>query len=284
MGIKNWSHLPSLGLAVCLALGAIAVAQTARPKIPAPEFKREVEVDAAGLQQWKAFDVTCEHCKGAKSHICEHCKDSKLPVCQECKGEKRAPCRPCGAKGKLPDPLLELACPYCWGSAWYVCGLCNSWGYLSIDNVDTKCGACKQKGMIPCGACSAERRVASVKLGKKGVGEAGSKELKELLDKLHASLAELEKFEPESNPSKNQKTIAKIVAPLERDLRVLKDMQKQLDDVLKGVKSHGAAYSGFEERLMTQFLIFKDRTVYLLQHQIRAAEQSFERALFNESQ
>ena len=58
---------------------------------------------------------------------------------------------------------------------------------------------------------------------------------------------------------------------------------KLLDDVLKGIKSHGAGYTGFEEDLTTQFLIFKDRTVYLLQHQIRAAEQSLERATFNES-
>jgi hypothetical protein len=273
----------ALGMALLTFLVVFAGAQTARPKIAPPEFKREFEEDAAGLRQWKAFDVTCDHCKGVKVQVCDHCKDSKLPVCQECKGEKRASCRPCGGKGKLPDPMVELACPYCWGSSWYVCGLCNSWGFMNISEVETKCGACKQKGMIPCGACNGERRVASAKFGKKGVGEASAKELKELLEKLRESLAALEKFEPESNPSKSMKAFSKTVVSLERELKVVKDMQKLLDDVLKGIKSHGAAYTMFEEQLTTQFLIFKDRTVYLLQHQIRAAEQSLERAEFNES-
>ncbi len=221
MRTKIWPRATALGIALLTALVAFAGAQTARPKIPPPDFKREVVVDAAGLQQWKAFDVTCDHCKGAKVHICDHCKDSKLPVCQECKGEKRATCRPCGGKGKLPDPMVELACPYCWGSSWYACALCNSWGHLSVEGAETKCGACKQKGLIPCGACNAERRVATAKLGKKGVGEAGSKELNELLAKLRESLAALEKFEPETNPSKTMKAFAKTVAPLERELKVI---------------------------------------------------------------
>src|SRR5262245_53812529 len=137
-----------LALAISLALALVAVAgapQSTRPKIPPPDFKRECDTDAAGLKQWKAFDVGCPQCKGTKFSVCEHCKDTKFPICLECDGKKRAPCRTCGGRGKLPDPLVELACPYCSGSSWYPCGLCNGFGFLKIDDAETKCGACKQK-------------------------------------------------------------------------------------------------------------------------------------------
>ncbi|MBK8177435.1 MAG: hypothetical protein IPK67_00720 [Planctomycetes bacterium] len=272
-------------LFVVLALLAafVGVAAQARPKIPPPEFNREWELDAAGLRQWKPFSEACAECKSTKVQICEHCKNSEVPICLECDGKKRAPCRVCGGKEKLPDPLVELACPYCTGSSWYACGLCNSFGFMNIDSVQTKCGACKQKGLLKCGACNGTRRVDTARVAKKHVGELGSKELKELLVRLREAQGALEKFEPESNPSKSAKLFAKVLEPAEKDLKVLKTMQTMLDDVLKGVKAYGAGYSGFEERLKQQFFLFKDRTVFLLQHQIRAAEQALLRAEFNES-
>ncbi len=279
---RTWTPWIAVGIALCSLLAAVAHAQ-ARPKIAPPDFKRETVLDVEGLRQWAPFEVTCTHCKGVKSQICEHCKETKLPICNECEGEKRATCRPCAGKGKLPDPLLELACPYCEGSTWYPCGLCNSFGSLTVEGLETKCGACKQKGLLKCGACSGKRRVDVVKVGKKGVGELGTKELKPLLEGLKATLAALEKYEPESNPSKSAKALAKVLEPVERDLKVVKDMQKMLDDVLKGVKSYGAGYAGFEAGMLQQFLVFKDRTVFLLQHQVRATEQALERAEFNES-
>lgn len=281
MRTRTLPRLLMLAMALLCVLGAFA--QQTRAKIPPPDFTREWEVDAAGLRQWKAFDIPCVNCKGVKSHVCEHCKETKFPVCLECDGKKHTTCRTCGGKGKMPDPLVDLVCPYCFGSSWYVCELCNSWGYIKIDAVDTKCGACKQKGLLKCQACNGQRRVEVIKVGKKGVGEASAKELKDLLEKLRATQVELEKFEPEANPSRSAKAFAKALEPIERDLKVIKDMQKMLDEVLKGVKSYGAGYSGYEEHLTQQFLLFKDRTNFLLQHQIRAAEQSLERAEFNES-
>ena len=283
MRTKTWPQLLGLGVALLSAIVAMGSAQSTRPKIPPPDFKRECDVDAAGLKQFKPFDVECPQCKGTKVFTCEHCKDTKFPICLECDGSKRAACRLCGAKGKLPDPLLALACPYCWGSTWFPCEMCNGFGFMKIDDVDTKCGACKQKGLLKCTVCGGTRRVDTVKFGKLTLPEAGAKDLRELLERLRASQAALEKFEPEANTSKALKAFADALKPAEKDLKVLKEMEKMLDEALKGVKSFGAAYSGYEEHLTHQILIFKDRTAFLLQHQIRAAEQCLERAEFNES-
>jgi hypothetical protein len=283
MRTRTWPQLLALGIVLVSAVFAIARAQSTRPKIPPPDFKREFAPDAAGVRQWKPFDVECPQCKGTKNFVCEHCKDTKFPTCLECNGTKRAPCRVCGGKGKLPDPLLELACPYCWGSAWFPCEMCNGFGVIKVDEVETKCGACKQKGLLKCTACGTQRRVGTIKIGKATIAEAGAKELREVLERLRACQAALEKFEPEANTSKSLKAFAKTLEPIEKDLKVVKDMQKMLDDALKGVVSFGAAYSGYEEHLSHQILIFKDRTLFLLQHQIRAAEQALERAEANES-
>jgi hypothetical protein len=280
---RSWStRLLTLGLVLLSAFAVLGLAQTIRPKIPPPEFKREFDVDAAGLRQWKAFDVTCDHCKGVKSQVCENCKETKYPTCIECNGEKHATCRPCGGKGKLPDPLVELACPYCHGSSWHTCGLCNGFGYLSIDNVQTKCDTCKQKGLIACGVCNKARRLEVIKVGKKSVGEASSKDLKPLLEKLQATQAALEKFEPDTNVSKANKAFEELFKPIGKE-KVVKDLVKMVEEHTKSVNNGGGGFSGNEERLKTQFFLFKDRTTFLLQHEIRAVEQALERAVHNES-
>jgi hypothetical protein len=273
-----------LALALSCVSALAAVAAQARPKIPPPDFTRESEEDAAGLKQWKKLDVDCPNCKGAKSYVCEHCKDySNLEICRECDMTKRATCRTCAGKGKIPDPIVEMACPYCWGSTWYVCGLCNSFGYITVGEQRTACGACKEKGLLECVACAKKRRVDTVRIGKKNPGEATAKELQETLDKLQESMKLLEAYEPDKNPSKAMKDFVKTLEPVKRELKIAKDVQTMLDEVVKGLRSYGAGYQSYEENLMHQFLVFKDRTVFLLQHQIRAVEQSLERAKFNES-
>lgn len=281
MHSRTWTSL--LLLALLAALAAPSSAQN-RPKIPPPEVQREWELDAAGTQRvWKPYDVVCTHCKGTKSHVCEHCKDAKVPHCLECNDTKRATCRTCAGTGKLPDPLVELTCPYCWGSSWTICGLCNSFGSLTVDGKETKCGACKEQGLFMCLACDGTRRVSALKLGRKSPGEAKVKDLQEALANLKAVSDALAPFEPEANPSRSSKTLAKILDPLTRDLKVVDSAQKMLEGVLKGVKSYGAGYSSYEERLIHQFLVFKDRTTYLLQHQTKVAELSLELAQFNET-
>jgi hypothetical protein len=284
MRTNDVGRFAALGVAFVLACIVSARAQqSVRPKIPPPDFQRECEADAAGLLQWKPYDVECPQCKGVKSYVCQHCKDTPFPICQECDGEKRAPCRVCGGRGKMPDPLVELACPFCQGSAWYPCGLCNGFGTLKVDQAETKCGACKQKGLFECTACAGTRRVDAVKIKKKGVGEASAKDLEELLVRLRASASALDRFEPETNPAKSQKAFAKALEPIEHDLEVVEDVEKMLDAALKGLKSYGAGYTSYEENLKGQFFLFKDRSVFLLQHQIRAAEQSLERARANQA-
>lgn len=274
--------LLALGFALLSALAPPAGAQN-RPKIPPPDFEREWELDDEGLRQWKAYDVVCTHCKGAKSHECEHCTGNELPICLECDGTKRATCRTCAGTGRMPDPLVELACPYCWGSSWYNCGLCNSWGSLTVEGTETRCGACKQKGLLACVACDGKRRVAVVEVGRKGPGEASVKDLREALETLQTTLAAVEAFQPDSNPSRGIKSFAKTLDPVERDLDPAKDMQDMLERVLKGLKSYGAGYASYEDNLIHQFLVFQDRTVYLLQHQIRLVEQCLALAEFNET-
>jgi hypothetical protein len=183
----------------------------------------------------------------------------------------------------MPDPLVELACPYCWGSTWYPCGLCNSWGYLTVEGKETKCGACKQQGLLACLACDGQRRVPVMKIGRKGPGEASAKDLREALEDLQATLTALEAWQPEANPSRSAKSFGKVFDPVERDLKVTKSMQDMLESVLKGVKSYGAGYANYEDRLIHQFLVFQDRSVYLLQHQIRLVEQCLALAEFNET-
>jgi hypothetical protein len=268
---------------LALAALAAAVPPQARPKIPPPDFQRETETDAAGLVQFKAFDLDCTHCKGAKSQVCEHCKDSPVPICLECDGTKRATCRICGGIGKLPDPLLELACPICRGSSWYVCGICNSFGFLTVEGNKTNCGACKQKGLLACLACGGRRRLDTVKAGAKPLTEASVKDLQALLARLHACQAAFEAYEPDPNPSRSLKEFAKCLEPVKRDLGAAKDLVEMLETVIKGIKSYGAGYAAYQDMLLHQFLLYEDRTVYLLQHQVRAAEQGLARAESNAS-
>lgn len=282
MRSRTWTSFLALGVALLAALAPPASAQN-RPKIPAPELQREWEVDADGARQWKPYDVTCTHCKGAKSHVCENCKDVKLPICLECDGTQRATCRTCAGTGKMPDPLVELTCPYCWGSTWYRCGLCNSFGSFTVADKEVKCGACKQQGLLTCVACDGHRRVPVMKVGRKGPGEAKVKDLREALASLEEALAALEQFEPDGNPSRSAKAFAKTLDAVERDLKVTKGAQEMLESVLKGVKSYGAGYANYEDRLIHQFFVFKDRTVYLLQHQIALVKLCIELAEFNET-
>jgi hypothetical protein len=193
-------------------------------------------VDAAGLRQWKAFELTCTHCKGTKTHVCEHCKDAAYPVCLECDGTKRAICRTCAGTGSMPDPLVELACPYCWGSTWYTCGLCNGFGSLEVDGTPTKCGACKEQGLIACTACKGKRRVAVASVGRKSPSEASAADLREARALFAETLATLQAFEPDKNPSKSLKDFSKAVSTAAKDLKVVKDMQSLFNE---GVKSSG---------------------------------------------
>lgn len=271
-----------LSLALGLAFPLAPAAAQNRPKIPEPKVERAWEEDAAGLRQWQAFEVVCTHCKGAKTHVCEHCKDAAYPICLECDGTKRATCRTCAGIGSMPDPLVELACPYCWGSSWYTCGQCNGFGKIQVDNVDTKCGACKEQGLLACTACKGKRRVAVATVGRKGPGEASAADLRETRALFAETLTALQAYEPDKNPSKSLKEFAKVVAPAAKDLKVIKDMQSLLESSIKGLRSYGAGYVSYEERLMFQFLVFKDRTVYLLQYQLGLFDVCLERADFNE--
>lgn len=283
MRSMTWTLYLALSAVAWIAAAAPASAQN-RPKIPPPDFEREWELNEAGERQWKEFDVTCTHCKGAKSHICQHCDGSStLTICRECDMTKRAPCRVCAGTGKMADPLVELICPICDGSSWIVCGLCNSFGKLTVAEKEVKCGSCKQKGMYECSACDGERRIAVMKVGRKGPGAAKAKDLREALESLNETLAALERYQPDPNPSRSFKEFTKVFEPLGRNLKATKGMQEQLDQVLKGVKSYGAGYANFEDRLIHQFLVWQDRNVYLMQHQIRLMEQCLELAEFNET-
>lgn len=260
-------YLLLLALGLCSLIPSTAPAQV-RYRIPEPKIERAEETDAAGLKQWKALDEACPYCKGQKTAPCVHCAE-ELPVCEECQGKKVAPCRYCGGNGKALDPLVELPCPYCVGAAFHDCALCKSRGSYPVQGGganETKCGACKTKGSIPCSVCKGKRVIPAVKVGKKGPGYAKAAEIAKARDELKKALAAVEAYVPvgkETSKDDLQKAVNKYV----KYLPALKDMQTLLDETLNGLRK-GAGYTAYSEWVLNEFVVFKDRTIYLLKHQL----------------
>lgn len=255
-----------------------------RYKIPDPVIEREWEADAAGLWQWKAYDVKCPVCRGKKDPVCEGCKDSDKKVCMECDGKKTAPCRVCLGSTKLPDPLEELTCIYCIGSGWYPCGLCKGRGSYPVQgggSGEQKCGACKGNGSIRCQACKGKQRLPVVKVGRKGPAEASLEDLQDVRKILEEGLEAVKAFEPVGNESKGQKAFAQAIDKLGKILPATRGAKAMLSEVLKGLRK-GASYVGYDEWVRNQFVVFQDFTVYLLRHQILLVDLCAKRAEHNE--
>ena len=272
-----------LWLVAFLALAAPVSSGQSREKIPDPEFTRETVEDAKGLQQWKDINPECPTCRKAKILECLGCKGRNLPHCAECGGKKKAKCRTCAGTGRAPDPLKEMACIYCKGSAWYGCGLCGTDGIIQVkEQDDVKCGSCKGKGFFPCTVCKGKRRLPSVRVKRKDPGKAKLKDLLATQAQLKAGLAALEAWEPNDTISKNLKSLAALLAKPAKSATPLKDMQKLLEESLKGITRAGSMYQDYEADLAHQFMLFKDRSVYLIKYQLKVLELCITRLEHNE--
>jgi hypothetical protein len=257
-------------------------------KIPETNFTRETELDADGFQQFKPYEVKCEACRGRGTWDCAGCFKRDLPNCTECDGEKKAPCRLSAGENQLLDPLEELPCPYCSGSAWYDCAQCGG-GSVIIEtraegeSTEKPCGACKKVGRYKCTVCKQKRKIPSIRVKKKSPTKAKLKDLRATREKLVPILAELEAFEPEGRASKSTKALEKMLAKPGKTLPPLKTMLPLLESVQKGLVKAGSGYQNFEERQNHQFRIFRDRSIYLVRHSIQVLDLCIARAEFNEN-
>jgi len=276
-----------IGLVLVVLLG-LAFGQQTLEKIPVVDFQRETKLDGEGLKQFKAFDVACEPCKGTGELPCEHCALHELDGCVECgkAGKAQAPCRTCAGTGKQHDPLLLLKCTYCKGAGWYDCALCGGRGIITESSTDgtsleKPCGGCKKVGRIKCNPCEGKRALEVLRLRKKPLSEASPEDLKEAREVLVAAMTELEPFEPLDRASKTTKALEKIVSRPSKLVPELKDMLELMEEVQKGLARAGANYTNFTERQTFQFLTFRDRSVHLMRHDVRAIDVCLERAEFN---
>ena len=275
-------------LCIALFVGMAAAALQTLEKIPDVNFERAVEVDANGHQQFAAWDVKCEACRGLREWECMGCKDRDLPNCSECKGTKKAPCRVCAGVGKLPDPLLEHICTYCRGSSWYDCAQCAGAGLFyetspGGERLEKPCGACKKVGRYACNPCGSKRLVETLRVKRKPLTEVSLGDLRELRTEVAGWEAELALLEPLDRAAKTEKALEKIVARPGRTLPPLKDMLVLLEEVQKGLSRAGAGYQNYEERQNHQFRLFRDRSIHMLRHNLRVLDLCIARAEFNEN-
>jgi hypothetical protein len=280
---------PFKALLLCAAPLLCAASSPAQvlEKIPEVQIERDTELDAAGLRQFVPFEVKCPASQGRANFKCLGCDGVEMPHCTECDGTKLAPCRTCAGTGNLLDPLVEMVCPYCRGSAWYNCAQCNGFGSFGVNQADgssvrQKCGSCKEQGRFACSVCGGTRKLPSVRVKKKAPTEAALKDLAATHAALAEVLAELETFEPVDRPAKSQKALEKLLAKPKKTLPPLGDMLELLEDVLKGLTKAGAGFQNYEERMDHQLRVFRDRSIYLLRYQLRVLDLCIERAEFNE--
>lgn len=272
-----------LSLAALFFLAAPAATAQSREKLPDPVVTRETVEDEKGLQQWKDEEVECPTCRRAKVVECPMCSGRELPSCPVCEGTKKATCNSCAGTGRFPDPLKEMPCIYCKGLAWYPCGLCGGDGIIQVkEQADVKCGSCKGVGFFPCSICNGTRRLPSVRVKRKDPGDAKLKDLQSVQADLQKSLAELEAWEPNDTVSKNLKSLSALLKEPAKSLLPLKDMQKMLEEVLKGLTRSGSMYQGYEAGLEHQFHVFQDRSVFLIKYQLEVLKLCIARLEHNE--
>jgi len=274
-----------IALTTLLSVAPPAGAQ-ARPKIPPPEFVRETVTDEAGLLQWAEFKVKCEPCQGRGKATCQGCDGYELPNCTECDGEKRTRCRQCLGTKFFLDPIAEMNCRFCNASGWYNCGQCGGFGSFNVNSKDgkstpQKCGACKKKGRYACLPCEGTGKLATVRIKKKAPDMAKLKDLRAMHELVADALQKFEDFEPHEKANKSMKMIEEIIKKPAKKLRELADMHELLETALKGLTKAGSSYANYEEKKTNQFLLMKDRTVYTLQHHLRALDQCIARAEHN---
>ncbi len=277
--------LRTLSFSLLLALPGLA--QNIE-KLPEIVIERELITDDQGLQQFAPWDVDCPACKGKGTAECRNCAGVKeWKDCIECKGTRRATCRVCLGTKKVPDPLLELVCPSCWGLGWTPCGMCSGFGRIkesdpSGNERSVRCVGCKHKGFWKCAVCDGKQHLQAMRIKKKSLGEAKLKDLIKARTAIQEGIAVLEAYEPSGHASKELKQLSKDLRPAIKVLGELGDMLDTLDAVLGTIHKAGAGYVNYEAKLTYSLLTYKGRMLYLLRYEDRLLELYSERAEFNE--
>jgi hypothetical protein len=278
--------LKTLLCAITLLLAAAPTFAQSRAKIPPPEFVRETVADEAGRLQWAELKIKCEPCQGRGKAVCQGCDKIDYPGCQECKGEKRTRCRQCLGQKFYLDPIVEMNCRYCSASGWYNCGQCGGFGSFNVNRTDgsstpQKCGACKKKGRYKCIPCDGDGKLLVVRIKKKAPDIAKLKDLLAMKEIVDDVLQKFQDFEPHEKANKSLDMIEDIIKKPAKKLPELADMHELLETALKGLTKAGSGYANYEEKKTNQFLLMKDRTVYMLQHNARVLDQCTARAEHN---
>lgn len=266
-------------------------------KIPEQKLERELVADAEGLKQFAPYEVKCEACRGTGEWECLHCKrfDNKNETCMECEVTRKATCRLCAGNKVLHDPIEAIPCLFCTygfdqgGSGFVNCGLCQGGGELGVTDKDgnktsQKCGSCKGEGRFPCAVCDGSRIIPTVKVKKKPATEAKAKDLHKVRDGLAAVLVEFEGFEPIARSGKNDKKIEGFIKKHKKTFPPLSGMFESLETIAGGQTKAGAGFAAYEQNLVHTYKVFRDKTIYLLRHQLLVLDACIERAEFNEKQ
>jgi len=282
---RIWRTFATLML---LTLVASALTLQSRDKIPDHEFERETVVDDAGLKQWAPWDMTCPQCKGVKEIPCYVCGDTAREHCIICGGDQKSVCSMCTGTARVPDPVVEVACPFCRGIGVYPCAQCWGAGSFPVNQADgsvkdEKCRGCKELGGFDCLPCGGTRRLASPTVKKKLLAEAAIKDRKAVRASLAKLLASLETFEHGSSARKTEKALGQLFKKYAKVFPVSKDMLELFAVVHKAFSKSASGYQGYDDNLARQFYIFQDRTTWLLRHQIFLLDVEIARAEFNES-
>jgi len=275
-------------LILLAALAAPAFTQTIE-KIPEVVVERELITDADGLEQFSAWELKCEPCKGRGVAECRTCSRLADPweECPECDGKKTARCRICLGTKQVPDPLEAFVCPACWGKGLTDCGQCAGFGEIKESDPHGNetfigCVACKKKGVWECVVCEGEQHLPTIRFKKKPPTEAKLKDLRKAQESLQEALAYLEAFEPTERASKVMKALSKDLRGPIKTLPQLGGMLETLEEVLDGIHKAGAQYVNYEAKLTHRILTYKNRMIYLLRYQSRVLELCTERAERND--
>lgn len=280
--------LAALAAFLLLALSASALVMQAREKIPDHEFERETVVDDEGLKQWAPYDVTCPQCKAVGEIECPLCKDRDMPNCPECGGDDRAVCRICAGAKRLPDPMVEIICPYCRGAGIYPCYQCWGRGEFGVSAADGSsrtepCRGCDEKGYWECLPCEGTRLVQTVEVGRDTLPEADLDDTKELREELQELLTKNEEFEHDERHRKTAKLLEQFwKRPARKTFPVLDPVMELFEEVRKGFRLSASGYEGFEGRLTHLFYTFQDRVTWHLRHQILVLDKEIERKEHNQ--
>ncbi len=282
-------------LQACLALFALLCslsaplsAQGARYLIP-ERIERATEQGEDGKQAWAKWPAPeCGSCKGTGKSVCATCArfPKEATDCPECgrKDPKHlAACRACAGKGKIADPLDQVPCAGCMGSAMFLCTVCGGGGQLKVGAAKrwSKCPACRGDGKFACGACNGERVMTSLAL-KPSLRDAELDALQKAMQAVDKSMALFGKFTPTGGTKarKSVKELGKAYDAMKKFHPAFKDMSKATKNYMGKIFA-GAQFQGHAENEANTMNVLKSNAEYYLKHQKRMLELAIKRAELN---